>query len=283
MEETQIVRMNSQLRGPGLLEQVVRGNEEAARTMQELVQENCIKPNSLPDVFFASVAGASALKSRLERAHGDETVCKPMETARRETHTLASIAACKINSLCPETIIRLHGRLTSALRNPEQADTAAMKLLIDAEMVLIGQKIVRNGKLVELVEAIADGLAKTKDPAKRNMLFGFGRVVRKRWPIELDKVYECIFDITTTKNMRKEDSAVIILTSLMRKHERGELRFGEVVEKRMQGTLEKINAPLSDGDANLPKAHIKKTLLQRAKEALSIRKRPGQLAHTARQ
>ena len=278
MEETRIVRMNSQLKGPGMLEQVVQGNIDAAKTMEELVSGNCISSKVLPDVLFASVVGASALREKQVRGENKPEI----ETARRSIHMLASTVAWKLSALNPEYSNSIHKRLIDSLRNCEATDANALNLLINTEMVFVGQKIVKNGLLIEIAEAITEGLSNAKDPLKRKMLFEFGRVIRARWPIELDKVYECVFDIVSTPKIRKEDSSIIILTALLRKEERGETGFGPIVEKRMRAVLDEKQKPLSDGDANLPKPRIKKTLLQYAKDILPFIRKPNQLAHARR-
>jgi len=291
MEETRIARNDFQLNGPGLLEMVMAGDARAADELRALIQEDFISKSQLPMIFTVAAKNADTRKREVEGIAAimnpenmDEVsrIIRPIERVRSGLHKLACLAAWKMKKLQPEYILSLHETFMYAVQNPDKVNLEQLHDLGIGEMVLIGQGIVHNGKIIQIAEALTEGLANTSDGSKIKELLRIGEAVRSRMPDDIAKVYEYVFECAKMPEGSESRTMNLFLASLHRR-EREKINPNETVVKRLESILNKDAKPehaqvdlvLSDGDANLPTSHIgqkekaqRRTLLQRAKEIL---------------
>jgi predicted nucleic acid-binding Zn-ribbon protein len=212
-----------------------------------------------------------------ERLKAVESKLKPYEQARRRIHMLAGLAASKIQGLSKEFLDGIHEKLRRGVSDPHTLDANMLDLLAKIEKVMVGQRIVKNGRLIEIAEAAADGLQKTTDPKKINIIQKLGVAVIGRLTDDEERSYVAVFNLAIKPTTSEKSMARIILESVIKKQERGEIRITDSTVSRIRNTLDTKPTPLSDGDGNLPTSHIgkqrRKTLLQRAREILSFGKR----------
>jgi hypothetical protein len=131
-----------------------------------------------------------------------------LEEARRNTHILAVFVSCKMSVVYRNLIKETHDKLIYALKNADKASTESIESLSKREMVLIGKEIIRNGNLIEIAEAIADGLGNTKDPSKRKSILELGKALFKALPGnedgDLAKTYHAIFNLIVRPTKSKD-------------------------------------------------------------------------------
>jgi hypothetical protein len=295
MEKTRIVRMNSQVKGPGMLEKIDAGDMEAVIEMQKLVQDNCFSTGNLQLIF--GVATKCALDRKEEAEMEVPKRRAALEKARAETHMLACLCAWKMTVHSPEYLETLHKSFVFAMENPHKVDVQDIRDLSLGESVLIGQRIVKNGKLIQILDAVAEGLAKTSEGERgRKELEGVGRIVCDRVPEDIKRTYEYVFEQAKMPKGKKSVTVNLFLDLMLnRENEKTNPNITVIrrIEKVLGKTKEECGAEkrvLSDGDANLPKDRIgkaqpkpRRTLLQMARDILPFKaKKERKLAYAAR-
>ena len=254
-----------------------QANRVVLRTLFGLVEKNQLDARQLPLVFYTATKSAGALKDEIEplekrirqmqkeeeagamgRDEAEERQKLAREYAviekkRKETHMLASLSACKLSGMHTDFPAQIFEDTVSALRNPDDVSLDELKLHTRSAMVLIGREIIRNGSLIGLAEAVADGLSKTADGEKAGEMKKLGSAVLGRLSNEVERTYMCVFELAQKPSSSKDNPFNVILRAHLNRAERGESVFGEQVIQRIRKTL---NAPLgclSDGDMGLPK------------------------------
>ena len=212
---------------PGMLESVSQGNEGAAETMFKLVEKNCLKPVQLPQVLEAAVKGGA--------------------------NNLAKLAACRISILAPELVQEMHRKLTSILKDPDGVSHEEIRTLVECARIYIGEGIIRNGKILEIAEAIADGLAITKDADKRKTMKTLGENVRAKMPDELEWIYGQVYELSERPRWAQDCYFNVALSSRLKRLENGDANLARVVNDVVAERMRKTLKPLSDGDMSLPR------------------------------
>jgi len=244
MEETRIVRMNSQVKGPGMLERVVAGDTRTIIELQELVQGNNLTRERLPLIF--GLATKSALKRKKEVELAPRSKRASLESARIETHKLATLCAHKMCILYPEYLESLHKSFLFCMAHAEKVELKDIQDLSLAQMVLIGQDtIVRNGRLIEIAEAVADGIANAKDADKTDAILKLGNAMMKALPGgtsgDLAKIYLAVYTLALRPTTSETNEHVSLLRRRLELMERGDTNLrriiGDLTKERMKKTI----------------------------------------------
>jgi hypothetical protein len=242
----------------------IAAHASVAASTKKDVEKNEIQREKLPHIFRTAAKTAAALKELANKAEGKEKL--QIELARKRTHILASITACKLSVLDKEYVDGLHDELVSTLRNPHRIDAKELKLAVTCEMVLIGQEIVRNGKLIELADAIAEGLSKEYREEKLESMRKLGEAVRGRLPDVLERTYEYLFLLVEKPHLLKNETVRVPLEAFLGRYKKGEIKLHDELVERMEIALGRKSKPktnksglklLSDGDMNLPRPRRK--------------------------
>jgi hypothetical protein len=287
-EQTRIVvRMNSQVKSRGLLERIEIADLEAVVEMQKLVENNCFRVERLPLIFGVAAKCAMERKSEVEQA--PYSARASIEKTRMETHMLATTCACKMSLLYPQYLKSLHESFLFAMQHAEKVELRDIEDLTVAQMVLIGLDIVKNGKLIEIAEGVADGLGNTHDMYKRQAILKLGTALFKALDGnedgDLAKTYNAIFNLVVNPTKSKDSMYVTFLRkrlSLIEREDSNMKRiFGEVTVRRMKKTISPKPEVVYE-QPPLPEAHIgksqprqKRSLGQMARDLLHIKPKKG--------
>lgn len=245
-----------------LLQLIVKIDPEIARTMLELVKENSVEPDQLPDILSSAVTGMINLGIGKE----DNIF-----------YDLARTTACKMPLLCPEQVQEIHNNIVSVFTNPEKSTTEELRVFSEIEAIFIEHGIIRNGRLIELAGKVADGISASSDPEKTRIIKEFGERVLGKMPGaeigDLASIYNAIFRLAEFPNRTIYKNR---LQTRLDRYEEGEPNLHRILtDAVVQRMREAISPKPKDGDPNLPKPRRWRITLTKVTQFLTTKSRKG--------
>ena len=233
--------MNNQIKNQGLLEQIRQGDQEATNIVANMVRNNNLMEPQLQNVLCAAAAGRAL----------------PGGEAAQD---LARLTAWKMPS---ELVLKIAADLVAKLGDPDAAAENELVALSRTVNVLIEEGIIRNGKVIEIADAIARGIYSTKDPKKIRALDELKETILQRLPGSVDgdisTIYHAAFTLAEKPNVSPSCMFNNSLRKKLERAEAGEPNLNRMMGKdrariveTMQWALALKPKPLSDGDPNLP-------------------------------
>jgi|GEM_PF-6852520 len=235
--------MNSQTEKPELLELVRMGDAQAIRTAQELVESNSLAPAQLQAALCAAAAGKDA-----------------SGTAGKEAGELAGNAAWRMwehDIEKPGIVQGFRNDLISKLKNPDGASLEELKGIVAGAAVLIEKGIIKNGSLIEIADAAAEGLGNTKDYSKKRAIWlNVCQSVTVKLADDEQKLYSSIFMVLKEpmratymagKTIHSYDdmdafdklvfTSTVTVQACLRRSARGEIRLSDAVREKLESAL----------------------------------------------
>lgn len=235
--------MDSQNEKSELPELIRMGDAKAIRTAQEHVESNSLAPAQLRAVLCAAAVGKDA-----------------SGTAGKEAGELAVNAAWRMwehDIEKPGIVQGFRNDLVSKLKNPDGESLEELKGIVAGAAVLIEKGIIKNGSLIEIADAAAEGLGNTKDYGKKRAIWlNVCKSVTVKLADDEQKLYTSIFmvlkepmratymagkSIHSYEDMDAHDKLVFASTvtvqACLRRSARGEIRLSDAVRERLESAL----------------------------------------------
>jgi len=235
--------MDTQSKKPGLLELYKADDSNAIATVQELVGGNSLVPAQLRAVLCAAAvkkdAPGTTGKAAGEIAEG--------AAWRMWEHDVEK----------PGIVQGFRNALISKLKNPDGAPLEELNGIVAGAAVLIEKGIIKNGSLIEIADAAAEGLGNTKDHSKKRAIWrNICQSVTAKLADDEQKVYSSIFmvlkepmratymtgkSIHSYEDMDAFDKLVFTSTvtvqACLRRSARGEIRLSDAVREKLESAL----------------------------------------------
>jgi len=235
--------MDTQSKKPGLLELVRTGDVEAIRTAQGLVESNTLVPAQLQAVLCAAAVG--------EDAPGPAG----KEAGELAGNTIWRMREHDIEK--PGIIQGFRNSLLSKLKNPDEASLEELKGIVAGAAVLIEKGIIKNGSLIEIADAAAEGLGNTKDQSKKRAIWlKTCQSVTGKLADDEQKLYSSFFmvlmepmrarymtgkSIQSYEDMDEFDKLVFVSTvtaqACLNRSARGEIKLSDAVKEKVENAL----------------------------------------------
>ena len=235
--------MKNYIVNQGLLDRIKYGDEKAIESVDGYLES--LYPSQYFNVLCAAATGRNM--ASVEQAD---------KLARRTAGIMW------VRGLVPDFL----DALTHMLKNPEKCSVQELEAYSAATAILIEEKIVRNGTLIEIAEAVADGIARMRELKaydKIDALHELKESISDRLPGseggDIPKIYTFVFELARSPSSPNCLNKGILSNMLKRLNEgdsnlaRAMGNHMETIKRRIEKTLAIRPKPLSDGDLNLPK------------------------------
>lgn len=255
---------------PGILELVSQGDFAAAATVLKMVDRECLKTEQIAYIFVAAAEG-----TRVARAGGDIRAVI--------FEYLLKTSAFKMDS---GNVVEFKWEFARAHRNPDITRIERLESLGVGAAALMGEGRLKTDDLIELAEAVADGLEATRNRARiRLMEDGIAVHLGKKLPNNHQRVYESVFELAARPSNSADCTFNIILTAYASRAESGAITLEPTVMRRLNRMLPQRQAKpvqglLSDGDTKLsnpmagpkpiPAPHVAKAAMRPRTARLSL-------------
>jgi hypothetical protein len=227
---------------PGILELVSQGDFAAAATVLRMVDSEGLKAEQIAYVFAATAEG-----TRIARASGDIRAVI--------FEYLLKTSAFKMD---PGDVVAFKWEFGKAHRNPDITRVERLESLEIGAAALMDEHRLKTDDLIELAEAVADGLEATRNRARIALMQDNIAVqLGKKLPNVHQRVYESVFELAARPSSSADCIFNIILTAQASRAEKGEISLEPTVMRRLNRMLPQrqakpVQGALSDGDAKLP-------------------------------
>jgi len=236
--------MKNYIVNQGLLDRIKYGDEKAIESVDGYLES--LYPAQFYNVLCAAAMGRNT--AGVEKAD---------KLARRTAGIMW------VRSLVPDFL----DAFTYRLRNPGSCSAGELEAYSAATAILIEEKIVRNGTLLGIAEAVADGIARMRelntydkidalDKLRESVSYGLPGSEGG----DIPKIYTAVFALEKSTNNDQKSVYNNVLSSMLRRLNEGEPNLErmmgdhrEMIKRRIEKTLAIRPKPLSDGDLNLPK------------------------------
>jgi len=166
--------MNTPDKKPGLLERIRQNDSDAIELTLELAKTNALLPSQLQAVLYIVAIRADT--------GGDQ--------AKKLAQRIAS------PQIMPyEVVKKVTESLVSNLKDPDGASVEGLRAVSEAAILLIEQGRIKESAYIDIVDAVAEGLTKTTDKAKRMILKDWvGEYIINKLPDVQAQIYEAVLE-----------------------------------------------------------------------------------------
>jgi len=230
--------MNTSDKKPGLLERIRQNDSDAIGLTLELAKTNALLPSQLQAVLYIVAiradTGGEQAKKLAQRIASPQIM--PYEVVKKVTESLVS-----------------------NLKDPDGASVEGLRAVSEAAILLIEQGRIKESRYIDIVDAVAEGLSKTNDKAKRMILKDWvGEYVINKLPCVQSMIYEAVFELVVMPAGARNCVVNERLQAYLNRDKTGKMTLDSKVKDRIETVLRTQN-PLIGSNLPLPQMALNPT------------------------